>query len=81
MPRRIALIAHDLRKDDLVSFVSSHARMVARCSLVARMRLGLIDDIMMALNRACAQIILRSKQAVATACGQSGTDKTHAQAH
>lgn len=124
MSRRIALIAHDLKKDDLVAFASAHAAFFETCSLVATgttgslvkaacphldvtllksgplggdqqigaliaegaidiliffvdpltpmphdvdvkalMRLGIVYDIAMALNRASAEMILRSEEA------------------
>jgi methylglyoxal synthase len=126
LPRRIALIAHDLKKDDLVSFVKQHEPFFADCRLFATgttgsrvlqacpgldvkllrsgplggdqqigaliaegevdiliffvdpltpmphdvdvkalMRLGIVYDIAMALNRASAEMILRSENLAA----------------
>jgi methylglyoxal synthase len=34
-PLRLALIAHDEKKDDMVAFASAHAEFLAQCDLVA----------------------------------------------
>ena len=100
---RIALIAHDEKKDDLVAFCLAHRGFLGTCDLVATgttggrigegqvdalvffvdpltpmphdvdvkalMRLAIVYDIPMALNRATAEIILARAEGASNSQG------------
>ena len=54
MTRRIALIAHDQKKDEMVEFAKKHAEFLSKCELVGTGTTGrLVEE--QALSKGCSR--------------------------